>query len=225
MLNSYTILLIDHNSLTLEGYISSILKITKNIYSFSFLKAINCLQGYKIISENHLENKTISALILDIDLLPFHDKNIFCGGDLALFFKDKFPNSKVIFITTVKEGIKLNKIIDTVKPAGLLHKSDIDSIILKSLFKKIVRNNTCYFTSSIVQAIEDYNKHQFSFDIKDIEIIDLIEKGIKTKNLPNYLGIKLSAIEKRKAKIKLQVIGKKCNDKELIAQLKKLKFI
>jgi hypothetical protein len=76
-----------------------------------------------------------------------------------------------------------------------------------------------------VQAIADYNKHQFSFDFKDVEIINLIEKGIKTKNLPNYLGIKLSAIEKRKAKIKLQVIGKKCNDKELITQLKKLKFI
>ena len=76
-----------------------------------------------------------------------------------------------------------------------------------------------------MQAIADYNKHQFSFDFKDVEIINLIEKGIKTKNLPNYLGIKLSAIEKRKAKIKLQVIGKKCNDKELITQLKKLKFI
>ena len=96
---------------------------------------------------------------------------------------------------------------------------------LKSIFKKIVRDNTCYYTPSIVQAIEDYNKHQFSFDITDVEIIDLLEKGIKTKNLPNYLGIKLSSIEKRKAKIKLQVLGKKCNDKELIAQLKKLKFI
>ncbi|WP_396148107.1 hypothetical protein [Flavobacterium sp.] len=225
MLNTNTILVIDHHPLTLDGYIASILKITNNVYNFSFLKAINCLQGYKIISESYIENKPIDALLLDIDLLPYLEKNIFCGGDLALFFKEKFPNSKVIFITSVKEGIKLDKIIETVKPAGLLHKLDLDALILKSLFKKIVRNNTCYLTSSIVQAIEDYNKHQFSFDIKDIEIIDLIEKGIKTKNLPNYLGIKLSAIEKRKAKIKLQVIGKKCNDKELIAQLKKLKFI
>jgi two-component system response regulator NreC len=225
MLNINTILLIDHNSLTLEGYISSILKITKNIYFFSFLKAINCFQGYKIILENHKENKPIDALILDIDLHPYHEKNIFCGGDLAMFFKDKFPNSKIIFITSSKEAIKLNKIIDTVNPVGLIHKSDIDSLILKSLFEKISKDNTCCFTPTIVKAIEYYNKHQFSFDIKDIEIIDLIEKGIKTKNLPNYLGIKLSAIEKRKAKIKLQVLGKKCNDEELLAQLKKLKFI
>jgi DNA-binding NarL/FixJ family response regulator len=225
MLNINTILLIDHNSLTLEGYISSILKITKNIYSFNFLKAINCFQGYKIISEKHKENKPIDALILDIDLQPYHEKNIFCGGDLAQLFKDKFPNSKVIFITSSQEGIKLNKIINTVKPAGLLHKSDIDSLILKSLFKKIVKGNTCFFTPTIVNAIADYNKHQFSFDTQDMEIIHLIERGIKTKNLPNYLGIKLNAIEKRKAKIKLQVIGKKCNDKELIEQLKKLKFI
>ena len=225
MLNTNTILVIDHHPLTLDGYIASILKITNNVYNFSFLKAINCLQGYKIISESYIENKPIDALLLDIDLLPYLEKNILCGGDLAMHFKDKFPNSKVIFITSSQEGIKLNKIIDTVKPAGLLHKSDIDTLILKSLFKKIVKGNTCYFTPTIVNAIADYNKHQFSFDIKDIEIIDLIEKGIKTKNLPNYLGIKLNAIEKRKAKIKQQVLGKKCNDKELIAQLKKLKFI
>lgn len=225
MLNSNTVLLIDQNSLTLEGYISSILKIAKNVYSFSFLKAVNCFQGYKIITENHIENKTISALILDIDLIPYHEKRIFCGGDLAQFFQDKFPNSKIIFITSVQEGIKLNKIIDIVKPAGLLYKSDIDAIILTSLFKKIIRDSSCCFTPSIVKAIADYNKQQFTFDAKDIEIIHLIEKGIKTKNLPNYLGITLSAIEKRKTKIKQQVLGKKGNDKELIAQLKKLNFI
>jgi DNA-binding NarL/FixJ family response regulator len=225
MLNTNTILVIDHHPLTLDGYIASILKITNNVYNFSFLKAINCLQGYKIISESYIENKPIDALLLDIDLLPYLEKNIFCGGDLAMFFKDKFPNSKIIFITSSKEAIKLNKIIDTVNPVGLIHKSDIDSLILKSLFEKISKGNTSCFTPTVVNAIADYNKQQFSFDTKDIEIIHLIEKGIKTKNLPNYLGIKLSAIEKRKVKIKLKVIGKKCKDKELISQLKKLKFI
>lgn len=225
MLNTNTILVIDHHPLTIDGYIASILKITNNVYNFSFLKAVNCIQGYKIISESYIENKPIDALLLDIDLLPYLEKNIFCGGDLALFFKEKFPNSKVIFITSVKEGIKLNKIIETVKPAGLLHKLDLDALILKSLFEKISKGNTCCFTPTIVNAITEYNKMQFSFDAKDIEIIHLIEKGIKTKNLPDYLGITLSAIEKRKTKIKQQVLGKKGNDKELITQLKKLKFI
>lgn len=191
MLNTNRILVIDHHPLTLDGYIASILKITNNVFNFSFLKATNCLQGYKIISESYIGNKPIDAILLDIDLLPYLEKNIFCGGDLALHFKDKFPNSKVIFITSSQEGIKLKKIIDTVKPSGLLHKSDIDALILKSLFNKVVKGNPCYFTPTIVNAIADYNKHQFSFETKDMEILHLIGRGIKTKNLSNYLDIKL----------------------------------
>ncbi len=63
------------------------------------------------------------------------------------------------------------------------------------------------------------------FDAIDLEIVRLLDQGIKTKNLPNYIGITLSAIEKRKTKIKENILGKKGNDKELIAAFKKLNLL
>ena len=58
----------------------------------------------------------------------------------------------------------------------------------------------------------------------DFQILDLIEKGMKTKDLPSKINLSLSAIEKRKAKIKFYVAGKNVNDEMMIGIVKKLKF-
>lgn len=82
------------------------------------------------------------------------------------------------------------------------------------------------FTSTIINnSIKELNKKKYSFDSIDYEIISLLEKGIKTKNLPNYIPITLSAIEKRKAKIKHQVLNETGSDQELIAKIKELNLI
>jgi hypothetical protein len=53
----------------------------------------------------------------------------------------------------------------------------------------------------------------------------LIAQGIKTINLPNFIPLSLSSIEKRKANIKKQLILNSGSDKELIDIAKKLGFI
>ena len=50
-------------------------------------------------------------------------------------------------------------------------------------------------------------------------------EGKKTINLPNYIPFSLSAIEKRKASMKKQLIFDIGNDLELIEAAKKLGFI
>ena len=53
----------------------------------------------------------------------------------------------------------------------------------------------------------------------------LISQGIKTVNLPNYIPLSMSAIEKRKANIKGQLLMGKGNDSDLISIAKKLGLI
>jgi hypothetical protein len=53
-------------------------------------------------------------------------------------------------------------------------------------------------------------------------MIQLIVDGIKTKDLPNFIPLSLSALEKRKANIKRQLIYEGGSDAELIEQVKKM---
>ena len=64
-----------------------------------------------------------------------------------------------------------------------------------------------------------------NWDEFDTQIILLLEKGIQTKNMPDYIDLALSTIEKRKASIKRQLGNQKITDEELISTCKTLKLI
>ena len=53
----------------------------------------------------------------------------------------------------------------------------------------------------------------------------LIAEGFKTKDLPKYIPLSLSAIEKRKASIKKQLILESGSNKELLDSAKSLGLI
>ena len=92
------------------------------------------------------------------------------------------------------------------------------------IVNKIV-NVENFYSTSINKAIQQLVKQTLGWDEFDSQIVLLIEKGIHTKDMPNYMNLSLSSIEKRKATIKRQVLDKKSSDKELIAECKKLKLV
>lgn len=64
-------------------------------------------------------------------------------------------------------------------------------------------------------------KKNINWDNYDNEILILISQGVKTINLPNYIPLSMSAIEKRKANIKDQLLKGKGSDKDLVSKAKK----
>jgi DNA-binding NarL/FixJ family response regulator len=216
MKKSKTILFVDNEPLYIDNYLNVITTFFNKV-RLRFITTSNCEQAYYIITGK----KSIDYLILDVQLDSFKAKNINCGFELALIFKEKFPKAKIIFVTAINQDIKLIQIISKINPAGVLHKYDINTILLHDLFHKIIYESICYMTPTVKTIVNNYHKQFLIFDTIDLEIITLLDKGIKTKYLPNLLGITLSAIEKRKAKIKEKILGKKGNDKELILHLKK----
>ncbi len=91
-------------------------------------------------------------------------------------------------------------------------------------FDRIV-NFENYFSPSINNAIQLLLKKTLSWDEFDTQILLFLEKGIQTKDLPEYTNLSLSTIEKRKAAIKTQILNQKVTDKELIAKCKQLNLI
>lgn len=220
MQKTITTLFVDKEPLYIDNYLNSITSFFKKV-SINFITASNCEQAYQVITQKN----TIDYLILDVQLDPFKAKKINCGFDLALFFKEKFPKAKIIFVTAINQGHKLNQIITKINPIGILHKCDINTALLHDVFHKILVECPCYMTPTVNVIIKEFHKQQLLFDAIDLEIVKLLEQGMKTKNLPFHLGITLSAIEKRKAKIKEQILIQKGNDKELIAAFKKLNLL
>ena len=64
-----------------------------------------------------------------------------------------------------------------------------------------------------------------NWDENDTKMLRLIAEGVKTKDLPNYIPLCLSAIEKRKASIKKQLIRDSGSTKELLDSAKNLGLI
>jgi len=223
MIKKLNILIVDDHPMLVDAY-RSIIRDLVNGYNYNIYCAYNCEEAYKIINQNSKFEKEIDIALLDVSLPPYKEEKILCGGDLAIVFKDRFPSSKVIMITMHDEGIIIDKILSKVNPEGFLNKSDISFETFSEVFETILSGEK-FFTETINKSLKELNNKKFGFDSIDYEIISLLEKGIKTKDLPNYIPITLSAIEKRKTKIKFQVLNQSGNDDELIEKIKNLKLI
>jgi hypothetical protein len=66
---------------------------------------------------------------------------------------------------------------------------------------------------------------EFQWDEIDVQIVLLLNKGIPTKELPNFIAYSLSTIEKRKALLKEILLDKKGTDAALIEKCKTLQLI
>ena len=111
-----------------------------------------------------------------------------------------------------------------VNPEGFISKNDIDFEMFPEIFDRIV-NVENYFSPTINTAIQSLVKQNLKWDEFDTQIILLLDKVIQTKDLPQYINLSLSSIEKRKAILKRQILDQKSSDKELIAKCKMLKLI
>jgi DNA-binding NarL/FixJ family response regulator len=222
-LKTFTILVVDDHPFTSDAYINLITKAEEN-HSYTFLKATSCEMAYKAIETSIKANKKIDMALLDINIPAFEKEKLFSGSDVALIVREKFPMCKIIMLTMHSEHLILNKVLKTINPEGFISKNDIDFTTFPNIFFKI-KNNENYFSPTITQSLHELMHNTVNWDEYDTQIILLLEKGIQTKNIPEYIDLALSTIEKRKASIKRQLGNQKITDEELITICKKLNLI
>jgi DNA-binding NarL/FixJ family response regulator len=222
MEKNVNVLIVDDHPMIIESYVAIISTILHK-HNLKFEKATTCEVAYNSI-ENFINKKqVIDFAILDLSLPPYQIKKVLSGLDLGILIQTTFPKCKIIVITHYTDGFLLNKVFKSLKPQGFLNKADIDNTTF-SKFMDDVLNGKTFLSETINKSIIEFNEANFKLDEIDFEILDLIEKGFKTKELPNYIDLSLSAIEKRKAKIKFYLTGQNVNDSEMIKTRKMLKF-
>jgi DNA-binding NarL/FixJ family response regulator len=218
---SLTILIVDDHPMTVDGYINLLSKNDFQKKEPRFIKSYNCEDAYNKINFQLKQNTNIDLALLDINLPAYKEFNITNGIDLALLIREKFTNCKIVLLTMHSEPLTVDKIIKRIKPEGFISKSDINFELFPIICKKIIEGDT-FRSTTITTSQRELFKHNINWDKHDNEILILIYQGVKTVNLPDYIPLSMSAIEKRKANIKDQLLKGKGSDKDLIEKAKKL---
>lgn len=215
------VLIVDDHPMTVECYISLLSSKEFKKKTLNFITSYNCEDAYnKIIMELN-QGREIDFALLDINLPPSKKFNINNGIDIALMIRQKFKHCKIILLTMHSEPITVDKIIKGVKPEGFISKSDINFELFSTICKKILEGEI-YQSRTIMESQRNLFKKNIRWDNHDNQILILISQGIKTVNLPQYIPLSMSAIEKRKASIKDHLLQGKGSDKDLIEKVRKM---
>ncbi|WP_158729844.1 MULTISPECIES: response regulator [unclassified Flavobacterium] len=224
MKKTLNILIVDDHPMTVDSYINLLLEADLYGFSLNFIKCYNCKGAYEAIIFHLKKNVNIDLALIDLNLPPYKDFNINSGSDLASLIKRKGFECKIILLTMHSEPLIVDKITKEINPEGFISKSDINFELFPIICKKIIEGDT-YRSPSIDQALKELYNRNINWDIHDIQILTLLSQGIKTVNLSKYIPLSISAIEKRKANIKDQILLGKGTDEELISIANKLGII
>jgi DNA-binding NarL/FixJ family response regulator len=215
------ILIVDDHPMIVDGYISLLSETSFKQNELSFIKSYNCEDAYNKIFLCLKQQININLALLDISLPPYKKFHINNGVDLALLIREKFTNCKIIILTMHSEPLIVDKIIKKINPEGFVSKCDVNSESFPSICKKIIDGEIIQ-SQTIIKSQRELFKKNINWDNHDNEILILLSQGVKTINLPSYIPLSMSAIEKRKANIKDQLLNGKGNDKDLIGKAVKL---
>ena len=216
------ILMIDDHPLQIEGY-KSVLSFNAQNLQLQVTAAFNCESAYNIITAS-TNLPEFDLVFLDRNLPPYKEKNIYSGDDLAQLIKIHHPKAKIVVLTSHSEPLMLYNIFKKVAPAGLLVKSDFDGEELLVAFDKILSGET-YQSEIVKKTIKLFLEKEMFLDAIDRQILGFITNGTKTVNMPSLLNLSLSAIEKRKAKIKIYFGIDRGRDEDIIKAAKAEGFI
>ena len=216
MTNPIHILIVDDHPFIIQAYRNALDKYSQQGYEFVVTQANNCKTGYESITE---AKTPFDVAFFDISMPEYAEKGIYSGEDLAALIKIEMPECKIILLTMHTELLKINNIIKNIKPSGLIIKNDLTFDELIFAFNKII-NNESYYSQTVIKLVGQAQYNNIELDAFDKQILFHLSKGVKTKDLPQYIPLSLSAIEKRKLNIREILEVKGGSDIDLINEAK-----
>lgn len=208
---AFQILIADDHHLILEGYIN----ILNKFEAFEIITCKDCVSCTKMIT-----NHRFDFAFIDVLMPAWKEGNINNGADVAKMCRDISPNTKVVLITSVSDKLLIYEFFKSVYPDGFLHKSECTPTDIERCFHTILEGEL-YIGEMIKAALEKIKKNAILLDIYNRQILMLLNQGIKTKSLPDHLPLSKSAIDKRKAILKISFNIEKGNDEDLLRAARK----
>lgn len=214
--DALNILIVDDHPAMIEGY-KSILASEYCLSNWSITEVYNCEAAYNQLTKADV---SFDLILLDLALPPYELVKIFSGEDLAKLARKISPSTKLMMLTSHTEAFILYNLLKKINPEAVLVKSDFRAEEFLKAFEIIFQDGT-YYSQSAQKSIREVGINNHALDTYDRRIISLLAKGIKTKNLPEHVGLSLSAIDKRKAQIREFFDIQKGNDEDILREAQK----
>ena len=222
----YNALIIDDHPLIAEAYKSAFNFVgSKNNWTFTIETASNCDEALACIKNYQGNAKKLDIVFLDISLPPSKDKTILSGEDLGLLINKNLPATKVIVSTTFNDNYRVHSILKNLNPDGFLIKNDIVSVELVQAIEDVITDPP-YYSKTVTKLLRNEVSNDLLLDDIDRKILYEISIGTRMKSIPDVVALSMTAVEKRKRRIK-QIFDLKstAEDKDLIISAKEKGFL
>jgi DNA-binding NarL/FixJ family response regulator len=162
------------------------------------LQAPNASKGLAFLNGNSFD-----LIILDINL---PDMN---GVEFCKIAKSRFPNQKILAITTVAQRHVVEKMLDQGADGFILKTSDIDDII--GGIRHILNGNQVYLgkgVKDLIKGISQENSDLPMITKRESEILKLIADGLTNQEIADQLFISTFTVDSHRKNLLLKFNAK-----------------
>lgn len=209
------VLFIEDHQTMIEGY-KSLLSLISG-FDFDFESCHSCEEVYRKIQ---IEKKLFDVVFLDLIVPSFPEGNLDTGEDVGKLIRDKISGCKLLIITSHAERLQLYSVYKNLNPDALLVKSEFSSAEFIKIVEHVL-NGHKILGPSAEMAIKEIKTNELFLDKHNRDIIFLISKGIKTKNIADQLKLSVSSVDKRKAFVKEYLGITKGSDEDIVREARK----
>lgn len=163
-------------------------------------------------------------ILLDIQLFAPHEKEIRNGEDLGVLARKLVPETKVVFMSSYSDNLRINSIFKSVDPDGYMVKSEIDEKSLRAMVETVM-DKPPYYTAGAFSAIRRRMKNDVVLDELDRKILYYLSIGTRTKDIAPLISSATTTVESRKRQLKTLFGMENGNDIALIEEARKKGFI
>lgn len=174
--------------------------------------------------ENSVRSLKYDIILLDIQLFPAHSKEIRSGEDLGILAREIVPDSKIVFMSSFSDNLRINSIFKSVDPDGYMVKSEIDEKSLRSMVETVMTKPP-YYTAGAFAAIRRRMTNDIVVDDLDKKILYYLSIGTRTKDIAPLISSANTTVESRKRQLKSLFGIESGNDISLIEEARKKGFI
>lgn len=218
------ILMTDDHPMIIEGYQNTLLATKKENEKLIIDIATNCDEAIQAINKSIATEDAYDVFFLDVSIPASSDNKFKSGIDLAEYIRLNLPYAKVVLLTMFDEPYRIHSVIKNINPDGFLIKSDLTASELASAFKAVL-NNPPFYSGTVNNVIRNIVSSAIEIDEANHQILHLLSKGIKTKDIRNHIDLSLSMIEKRKKHLKELFDIEDGRDDTLIKEAKAKGFV
>ncbi|AWI26788.1 response regulator [Flavobacterium pallidum] len=215
------ILMIDDHPSQLHAY-KMILSLNEQNLAIETTEVYTCEAAYPLIV--NASPNTFSFVFLDRSMPAYKEKNINSGEDLAAIIRLYHPGTKLVMLTSHAESFIIYNIVRNINPDGLLVKSDFGTDELLDAFTAIL-NGSRYHSQTVRSCMDELLLKEDYLDSYDREIVTLLGEGAKMKTMMQRLNLSRSAIDKRKAQIKIYLEIEKGDDEAIVRKAREAGLI